>query len=107
MKKQLAIKGHETRGKEVIEILKMLGGDNKYHINITEYNLLYTIREDDDVIIGTYPNNSISQIYTLEEFLEKFPYKVGDKVLIRDDLINFEKFGHKRLMAKFANLEII
>lgn len=24
----LAIKGHETRGKEVIELLEMLGGDN-------------------------------------------------------------------------------
>jgi hypothetical protein len=41
---------------------------------------LYTIRESDNVIIGTYPNSSISQIYTIEEFLETFPYKVGDKV---------------------------
>lgn len=76
----LAIKGHSTRGNEVIKILEMLGGRNKYHINITECHLLYTIREGDNVIIGTYPNSSISQIYTLEEFLEKFPYKVGDKV---------------------------
>lgn len=76
----LAIKGHSTRGKEVIALLEMLGGNNKYHINITECNLLYTIREGDDVIIGTYPNSSISQIYTLEQFLEKYPYKVGNKV---------------------------
>lgn len=27
----LAIKGHATRGKEVIEILEMLGGENGYH----------------------------------------------------------------------------
>lgn len=77
---QLAIKGHATRGKEVIALLEMLGGNNKYHINITECNLLYTMREGDDVIIATYPNSSISQIYTLEQFLEKFPYKVGNKV---------------------------
>ena len=79
----VAIKGHSKRGSEVIEILEMLGGENKYHINITEGNLLYTIREGDNAIIATYPNSSISQIYTLEEFLEKFPYKVGDKVLYK------------------------
>jgi hypothetical protein len=27
----LAIKGHTTRGKEIIEILEMLGGDNLYN----------------------------------------------------------------------------
>ena len=81
---QLAIKGHKTRGDEVIKILEMLGGNNKYHINITEYNLLYTIREGDDVIIGTYHNSNISKIFTLEEFLEKFPYKVGDRVRLVD-----------------------
>ena len=80
MGKILAIKGHPTRGKEVIKILEMLGGHNKYHINDTECNLLYTIREGDDVIIGTYPNSGISQVYTLEQFLEKYPFKVGDKV---------------------------
>lgn len=78
----LAIRGHATRGKEVIEILEMLGGRNEYHINITEknQNLLYTIRDDDNIIIGTYPTGSISKIFSIEEFLEKFPYKVGDKV---------------------------
>lgn len=80
MGKILAIKGHPTRGKEVIKILEMLGGHNKYHINDTECNLLYTIREGDDVIIGTYPNGGISQVYTLEQFLEKYPFKVGDMV---------------------------
>ena len=80
MGKIFAIKGHSTRGKEVIKILEMLGGHNKYHINDTECNLLYTIREGDDVIIGTYPNSGISQVYTLEQFLEKYPFKVGDMV---------------------------
>ncbi len=80
MGKVLAIKGHPTRGNEVIELLEMLGGRNKYHINDTECNLLYTIREGDDVIIGTYPNSGISQVYTLEQFFEKYPFKVGDKV---------------------------
>jgi hypothetical protein len=30
MGKKLAIKGHQTRGKEVIELLEMMGGNNKY-----------------------------------------------------------------------------
>lgn len=78
---ELAIKGYKTRGKEVIEILEMLGGENKYDIVTLEENLLYTIREGDNAIIATYPNSSIGSIFTLEEFLKKFPYKVGDKVL--------------------------
>ena len=82
MNMNLALKGHKTRGADVIKLLEMLGGNNRYHINTTECNLLYTIREGDNVIIGTYPNSSISQIYTLEQFLEKFPYKIGDKVLL-------------------------
>lgn len=80
----LAIKGHATRGKEVIEILKMLGGINTYKINYTEKNLLYCLREGDNVIIATYPNTSITNIFTIERFLEKYPYKVGDKVSILD-----------------------
>lgn len=78
-----AIKGHATRGKEVIELLKMLGGINTYKINHTETNLLYCLREGDNVIIATYPNSSITSVFTLERFLEKFPYKVGDKVLYK------------------------
>jgi hypothetical protein len=80
----LAIKGHATRGKEVIEILKMLGGINTYKINYTEKNLLYCLREGDNVIIATYPNSSITKVFTIERFLEKYPYKVGDKVSILD-----------------------
>ncbi len=76
----LAIKGHPTRSEEVITLLEMFGGNNKYHINITECNLLYTIRKGDNVIIATYPSTNISQIFTIEEFFEKYPYKVGDKV---------------------------
>lgn len=84
---QLAIKGHPTRGSEVIKILKMLGGQN-YSQNLlggTEYNYYY---------IGNYstisciPKEKIDSSFikfTLEEFLEKFPYKVGDKVLYKYD----------------------
>lgn len=33
---KLAIKGHPTRGKEIIEILEMLGGINKYNLQGNE-----------------------------------------------------------------------
>jgi hypothetical protein len=101
---KLAIKGHATRGNEVIKILEMLGGSNKYHINITECNLLYTIREWDDVIIGTYPNSNISHIYTLEEFLEKFPYKVGDRVY---NIIHNENQTITKLVWDFQENEVV
>ena len=40
---QLVIKGHVTRGYEVIEILEMLGGKNKYNLT-----------GNDDCIINFY-----------------------------------------------------
>lgn len=78
---QLAIKGHPTRGKEIIEILEMLGGINKYNL-----------RGDTDewfILNGTQIQRSgrlfdgIS--FTLEQLKEKYPYKVGDRVSYRAD----------------------
>ena len=82
MSQKLAIKGHSTRGKEVIELLEMLGGKNIHNLygnNSFEYyvsghailNDRLSIIEDDDFVI-----------FNLEEFLEKYPFKVGDKVHI-------------------------
>ena len=79
----LAIKGHVTRGKEVIEILEMLGGRNvrNYACNLTDYAYSINGRGIIDWYIP-HPNSPLV-IYTLEEFLEKFPYKVGDKVIVK------------------------
>ena len=85
---QLAIKGHATRGKEVIEILKMLGG--KVYIEEIykgEYPDRYYFINKNDGFIHTYFSETVDilnafQTFTLEEFFEKFPYKVGDKVLL-------------------------
>ena len=84
---QLAIRGHATRGYEVIEILEMLGGKNKYNVDAIRGHHAYFIENG---IISTLKINQIRPnqfiIFTLEEFLEKFPYKGGDKVLINDDV---------------------
>ena len=80
MGKKLAIKGHPTRGKEVIELLEMLGGDNSdtqcRGIEVDFYYYIDTygcINYEDCFIIDE------AEFFTLEEFLERFPYKVGDE----------------------------
>jgi hypothetical protein len=76
---QLVILGHKTRSKEVIEILEMLGGRNLRDCVCNVPGYAYSI--DEQGIIDLYISHSNSSItFTLEEFLEKFPYKVGDKV---------------------------
>ena len=84
---KLAIKGHATLGKEVIKILEMMGGINELALNGTQIDSYYYIDNIDSKIhlgLSIYPYDYT--IYTLEEFLEKFPYKVGDKVCFPDDL---------------------
>ncbi len=88
MGKKLAIKGHPTRGKEVIELLKMMGGNNKWFYDGSD-GFVYFIEKDDKYI--TYcgkeciKNTGEYIIYELEEFLEKYPFKVGDKVIDEAD----------------------
>ena len=85
----LAIKGHATRGNEVIEILEMLGGNNTtYDLDGSDENAYYYIHHDyidadhKDMIGEPHPE---FKHYTLEKFLEKFPYKVGDKAFAFDN----------------------
>ena len=78
---KLAIKGHKTRGKEIIEILKMMGGKNNNNCCGKFINRIYFIGVDRYIELcyeGVPENIFIS--FTLEEFLEKYPYKVGDWV---------------------------
>lgn len=86
---KLAIKGHSTRGKEVIELLEMIGGVNPFSnngevIGNKEFNCYYisenaTLKYISWDYIGPEEINEYI-IFTLEEFKQKFPYKVGDKV---------------------------
>lgn len=88
---QLAIKGYKTCGKEIIAILEMLGGINQYEISGADVNLLYTIRSHDKSIIAVCPtiwSDANTFVLTLEQFLEKFPYKVGDKVIYKSEALS-------------------
>ena len=82
MGKKLAIKGHVSRGKEVIELFKMMGGcECGYCGGGTDF--YYYISQFGNIESSCKPTEFDTYIvYTLEEFLEKFPYKVGDKVYI-------------------------
>ena len=96
MGKKLAIQGHSTRGKEVIELLEMLGGTNPFSINDgrvigNRETSCYYISED--IAKGYISWDYIGpeeidkyKIFTLEEFLEKYPFKVGDKVTLDNKL---------------------
>ena len=82
MGKKLTIKGHSTRGKEVIELLTMMGGRD---VGVLKGNHdYYVIDECENNLIKFYGHNYIRchefVVFTLEEFLEKYPFKIGDKV---------------------------
>ena len=80
----LAIKGHPTRGKEVIEILEMLGGKNTHNLYGDENYAYYTIDSDKEIKGGSYVFGDEQLChFTLEKFEEEFPYKVGDKILYK------------------------
>ena len=86
MSKKLGIKGHSTRGNEIIELLEMMGGINESNHSGKGENSIYYLRYyvDNiaaDILYQTYPNTNDDDfiIFTLEEFLERFPYKVGDE----------------------------
>lgn len=80
----LAIKGHPTRCTEVIQLLEMLGGNNANNCYGKYCDRVYYINENGYIDQDFTPH--IEQdtkfiIFSLEEFLEKYPYKVGNKVI--------------------------
>lgn len=86
MFKKLAILGHETRNEEVIELLKMLGGKDVFGFSCTKTDRFYHVSPNDGFVYWNYNDPSIVEnkfeVFTLEKFLEKFPFKVGDFVRI-------------------------
>jgi hypothetical protein len=78
--KKLAIKGHLTRGKEVIEILKTIGNIKSCLLFGDREDLWYFITSKGKIAANTKPNKNEYVFLTLEEFIEKYPYNVGDKV---------------------------
>ena len=81
MSKKLAIQGHEKRGGDVINILKMLGGTNYVAVSGINEEAYYFIDEEGIIDYDcTLNKNDNYLVFSLEEFLEKYPFKVGDVV---------------------------
>ena len=76
----IAIKGHLTRGKEVIEILEMLGAKNKYNLSGDGTNAYYVIELNEIKCGSVFFGDEPYVFFTVEEFLSKYPYKIGDFV---------------------------
>lgn len=86
MSKTLAIKGRETQGIEVIKLLEMMGGKNCFHLHgLFSEHAYYFIdgSSNNSIRAGEYIFDEDDMCFlTLEEFWEKFPFKVGDRVHI-------------------------
>ena len=85
MNKKIAIKGHPTRNKEVIELLEMMGGNNFYNYGgkcVVNIEIFYFFIDNNNSIRYDSNFNNNFAYFTLEEFLEKYPFKVGDFVII-------------------------
>ena len=85
---ELAIRGSYIRGKEIINILEMVGGINKneYYGNGSPSAIYYI---DNNGYISFFFDEVLQVekycIYTVDSFLKKFPYTVGDKVINKND----------------------
>lgn len=77
---KIAIQGHPTREKEVIQILESLGGSNPYNYSGDNPACYYEIHGNTILCACTKSINY--KYYTLEEFEKEFPFKIGDKVII-------------------------
>ena len=88
MGKKLAIKSHLTRGEEIIELLEMIGGKNCYNFSGFDGYAYYVIGGcRNEIRAGEYIFGAEDMyLFTLEDFLAKYPFKVGDKVV-------YTKFG--------------
>ena len=83
MKKQLALKGHKTRGEEIIKVLQNLGGKKTIYRG-TDTLHIYSLDDSGEITTQLYRDCTLTSltydVYTLEEFLEEFPFKIHDKV---------------------------
>ena len=93
---KLAIKGHLTRGKEVIELLEMLGGENRFQREGNNKDRFYYI--DKNRHIQTTCGALSYTLFDLEQFKEEFPYKVGDKVKYINNIfcISFARWDYEK-----------
>lgn len=87
---KIAIQGHPTRGKEVIQILESLGGVNTYSLSGTCPISFYYINKNNYIKDAFGESLCNYTLYTLEEFEKEFPFKIGDLCVYYSDILNKE-----------------
>lgn len=102
---QIAIKGHPSRDKEVIEILEMLGGQNNFNLIGDASDLYYYINNDNKITYTLCNINGDFKLFTVEEFLEKYPYKVGDVVMLKGDIVDGKRFTINHMFWNGENIK--
>lgn len=75
---KIAIKGHKSRGKEVIQILASLGGKDTGLLKGDNPYIYYGIYDNHIIALS---NRTTHKCYTLEEFEKEFPFKIGETVI--------------------------
>lgn len=100
---KLAIQGHPTRGKEVIQIFKDLGTESLMDHTGSHIDWVY-FRDDslspNKLIVSTdiaFLKGYGYKVHTLEEFETQFPFKIGDKVIDHE--------GDVAIITGFAYIE--
>ena len=97
---KIAIQGHPTRGKEVIQILESLGGKNTEKLEGI-YKTFYYIDNKNEIGDDHKDNFPPTyKLYTLDEFEKEFPFKVGDIILSKatnnpHEIVALEWFNNK------------
>lgn len=79
--------GDSRRGKEIITLLEMLGGKNIYQLKGCDISKQYTI-DKDNYIVPLYKAESCC-LFSLEDFENKYPIKIGDKVILKNGCTNY------------------
>lgn len=77
---KIAIQGHPTRGKEVIQILENMGGINIHSLSGICLTSFYYVNKN-NYIKNAGKSLYDHTLYTLEEFEKEFPFKIGDRVI--------------------------
>ena len=83
----IAIQGHPTRGKEIIQILESLGGKNPHDFRGDCIQGYYSISNNIIIYFHNTKRVENTKLYTLEEFEKEFPFKIGEKVITDNSCI--------------------
>lgn len=83
---KIAIQGHPTRGKEIIQILRSLGATSyRIYDKCSHPEWYWYINKNKEIVCDPKKSMQGYKLYTLEEFEKEFPFKVGDKVFLGED----------------------